>query len=306
MKRIFAALLVLTMMLQLFSCEGIYTPPIEPPTDPCPPHADTDKSGVCDKCGAIVEIPEEPNDGEESGEPFTVSLVYDGEEFIPDGDEAIFVQWTDGYTYHTAELVNGVASASGLDGDYRVTLTNVPDGYAYNPNIYIATNDNRDTRIELHKISKIRGATSSTGSSLYNCYNISGTGIYSIEIKRSTQVVYYEFRPTRRGTYTIESWVDITDNSINPSIDVYRGTFAAKYFSYTLDDGGAASTYTKNFSYNIEIGEDFIGNSYTIGVKLSEISGKYKAFYHLCSDIIKQRIEFLNSDHILLCHIPVE
>ena len=274
MKKIFSALLVLVLTLQMFSCDVIYTPPTEPPVDPCPPHSDADKSGVCDKCGAIVEIPNSPEDNE-SDEPFTVSLVLDGEAFVPDGDETIYAQWTDGFSYRSAELKDGVASITGLDGDYRVTLTSVPDGYAYNPNIYIATNDSRDIKIELYKITKIRGATTSTGSGLYNCLSVSTTGVYSTEIKRSTQVVYYEFRPSKQGTYTIESWVDITENSVNPAIDIYTGTFAAKYFSYTLDDGGAASTYTKNFSYNIEIDENYIGNVFTIGIKISEISGKY-------------------------------
>ena len=275
MKKLLSVILVLVISLQLFSCEGVYTPPAEPPVEPCPPHADTDESGVCDKCGAIVELPGSSGGEEDSGEPFTVSLTLDGEAFIPEEDEAIFVQWTDGFAYHSAKMEGGVASVSGLDGDYRVTLTTVPDGYAYNPNIYTATNDERDIEIELRKISTVRGANATTGSGLYNCLKVSGTGIYSVDIKRASQVVYYEFRPTGQGMYRIESWVDVTENSVNPKLDIYTGTFAAKYYSYTQDDGGASSTYTKNFVYEIDIGESFIGNTFTIGVKLSEISGKY-------------------------------
>ena len=274
MKKIIATILSL-VMLTLASCEGVYTPPTTPSTEPCPPHVDSDVSGVCDKCGAIIQINPTPGTPGDSGEEFTVKLVYNGADFLPNATESIFVQWTDGYSYYTAPIENGVARVRGLDGDYRVTLTSVPDGYAYNPNIYVATNDAKDISIELQKITKIRGATNSSGSDLYDCFKVSGTGVYSVEIKRSSQVVYYEFTPTRSGTYTIESWVDITDNTVNPSIDVYTGHSQYKNYSYTQDDGGAASTYTKNFSYDIEIGESFIGNCFTIGVKVSQISGKY-------------------------------
>lgn len=272
MKKLLSAILVLVISLQLFSCEGVYTPPAEPPVEPCPPHADTDKSGVCDKCGAIVELPGGSGGEEDSGEPFTVSLTLDGEAFIPEEDEAIFVQWTDGFAYHSAKMEGGVASVSGLDGDYRVTLTTVPDGYAYNPNIYTATNDERDIEIELHQIKKTRG----TGANLYqNIITLTTTGVYSTEIKRASQKVYYQFRPTASGTYTVESWIDVTENNVNPTADIYYGTFAAKFFGYTQDDGGAASTYTKNFVYTFEVDASNIGSVYTFGLKISEISGKY-------------------------------
>lgn len=273
MKRILSLILAV-VVLTLSSCEGVYTPPVTPEAESCPPHRDLDKSGICDKCGAVVELPGGSDEGG-SDEPFTVKLTLDGEDFIPDDDETIFVQWTDGFNYHSAELVDGVASVVGLDGDYRVTLSSVPSGYAYNPNIYIATSESRDIAIELREISKIRGVTSSTGSGLYNCFKISGTGIYTVEINRASQVAYFEFSPTREGTYTIESWVDVTENRVNPIMDLYNGTFAAKYFDSTIDGGAASSTYTKNFQHKINTGEAFIGNTYTFGVRVSEIGGKY-------------------------------
>ncbi len=272
MKR-FLALTLAFVMLLLASCEGVYTPPVTPQTEPCPPHRDADDSGVCDKCGAIVEVQRPPEEPRDESEPFTVKLVFDGEQFIPDED--ITVQWTDGFSYHTAKLEEGIASVSGLDGDYRVTLSSAPDGYAYDPNAYVATNNSRDIEIELREISKIRGVTASTGSSLYNCYRITGAGVYTVEIKRASQVAYFELTPSRTGAYTVESWVDVTENTVNPQLDIYTGTFAAKYFSYTLDDGGPSSTYTKNFLYEFETTSAYVGNSYTFGVKLSEISGKY-------------------------------
>ena len=275
MKR-FISLILAIIVLALSSCEGVYTPPVTPPEEVCPPHRDSDKSGICDKCGAAVEISgEQPSDPEQTDAPFTVKLVLEGEQFIPDEDEVIFVQWTDGFSYYTSKLEGGVAEASGLDGDYRVTLSAAPDGYAYNPNIYVATNDDRDIEIELREVSKIRGVTSSTGSSLYNCFKINSTGVYAVEIKRASQVAYFEFSPRGQGTYTIESWVDTTENTVNPKMDVYYGTFAAKYFAYTIDDGAASSTYTKNFLHEINTAEEAVGNDYTFGVKLSEISGKY-------------------------------
>lgn len=202
---------------------------------------------------------------------FTVTLTYDGAVYAP-GIE-IDALWSDGYSIHRGRIgTDGVASVKGLDGDYKVTLSAIPDGFTYNPNAYVATNDNRHIQIELRKIKATRGK----GDDLYNCININGTGVYRTpEIESETDVVYYMFTPTRNGMYSIESWIDITANDVNPKLDIYRGSFAAKYFDETRDGGGASNTYTKNFLYEVQITEDMVGNSFTIGVKVVSKNGKY-------------------------------
>ena len=300
MKRIISALLVLIISVQLFSCEGVYTPPTEPPTDPCPPHADADKSGVCDKCGAIVSLSPEDGGEDETGEPFTVTLKLDGEAFIPDADENVLVQWTDGFSYHSAKMEDGVAAVTGLDGDYRVTLSGLPSGYAYNPNVYVATNDNRNTEIEIYEIITARG----TGADLYqNIIKLYYTGVYEAEIKRASQRLYYQFMHSESGTYTIESWVDVTQNSINPIADVYYGHAQYKNFAYSIDDGGVSSTYTKNFVYSFDVDSTNIGSIYAFGLKLTEISGRYPAKVHIA---IKKDGEFVRPKTDYTMVIPTE
>ena len=70
--------------------------------------------------------------------PFTVTLTVDGQVYIPSEEQPISVQWNDGYSIHTAPIgSDGVARVGGLDGDYRIRLTAIPEGYAYNPNVYL-------------------------------------------------------------------------------------------------------------------------------------------------------------------------
>lgn len=194
---------------------------------------------------------------------FTVMLSYGGQMYVP--KSGTVAKWSDGNSVHEAAFgEDGMARISGLDGDYQVTLSSLPKGYTYNPNIYVATNDSRNVVIELYKYKTSKRG----GDGLYNCISVTEIGVYRTELSSASQVVYYEFIPKQSGTYTIESWVDITANIVNPQYDKYNGTGAAKFFIDTIDTGGAQSTYTKNFKYTIEVDEELIGNIYTFGVKV--------------------------------------
>ena len=60
-------------------------------------------------------------------EEFTVSLVYGGKAYIPKSGG---VRWSDGKSVHEAEFgEDGIARIAGLDGDYQVTLTELPKNY---------------------------------------------------------------------------------------------------------------------------------------------------------------------------------
>lgn len=197
----------------------------------------------------------------EEGDEFTVSLVYAGKAYIPKSGGA---RWSDGKSVHEAAFSeDGIARITGLDGDYRVTLTELPKNYTYNPNIYVATNDSRHVIIELFKYKTSKRG----GDDLYKCITVKDLGVYRTTLKDASQIVYYEFTPKQSGTYTIESWVDTTANIINPQYDAYNGTFAGKWFERTVDDGGISSTYTKNFKFIVEIDEQMLGNVYTFGIK---------------------------------------
>ncbi|MBO5262162.1 MAG: hypothetical protein J6B45_03860 [Clostridia bacterium] len=206
-------------------------------------------------------------DNTEKDNKFKVYLEYNGAPFKTE-EAAPIVVWSDGFSYYEAPVdENGIAYAQGLNGDYVVSLKNVPAGYAYNPNPYdeenktygyIVTNDTPETTIELFKV----GETSGAGSTVYNRVVITRTGVYNATLNNSDHMIYFEFAPKSSGTYTIESWVPVTDDKVNPKVDVYTSSFAAPIYLYTLDTGGAEGKYyTKNFKYEVEISKEMISSS---------------------------------------------
>ncbi len=257
-----AALLLAGLFLFLMACEE-YTPPVRPSG---PNGAESTETEIETVTGA---------DGEVDENPFTVSLTYEGKPYIPSSDDGMKVQWNDGYSLHEASFgEDGVARIGGLDGDYRVTLTAVPAGYTYNPNIYTATNGSRQVEIRLHKLLEPVGV----GDQKYNSIRIQSTGVYCVDIKNAEQEVFYEFAPTESGTYSVESWMDITADDINPYANYYGANIAFKEFRFTQDDGGAASYYTKNFKLNVEIADENMSQggggatAFTFGIKASSKS----------------------------------
>lgn len=201
-------------------------------------------------------------DNPSEDDSFSVSLVYDGEPYIP--SIPMSAQWTDGSSFHEAAFdKNGIAKIDGLDGDYKVTLSDIPEGYTYNPNIHVTTNRSKNITIELYKYTKPRVG----GGGLYNCIKINKLTVYRAELVGPSSVVYFEFTPSQSGTYSIESWTDITQNNVNPLMDEYNGMSAAKYFRGTVDGGGISSTYTKNFKHEIRIDQKMVGNTFTFAVR---------------------------------------
>ena len=271
MKRILLSLVALLLILALCACQ--FTPP---PDNENAGGGNENEGG--ENGGNGNEGGEEGGNGE-TGDPFTVRLVYDGDFFEPDYDsdeDIIKAQWSDGYNLFTAPVdEKGFASVTGLDGDYQVTLSHLPEGYSYNPNVHFATNDAKNIIIDVYKITKHRGS----GANLYNnIIELKNTGVYRAELKNDSQIIYFQYSPTKEGTYTIESWMDVTANQYNPKIDVYTGTFAAKYFKETVDGGGVEMGYTKNFLFKVEITADMIGNVYAFGVKVTSKNGLYPAY----------------------------
>lgn len=282
-KKIIAFLLVLSTLLSFVAC-GEYNPPIDNGGDNSvitPPE---------DNGGNTGDTDDQPTDSE-----FTVTVMLNGEVFVPtvdsEADNAMKVRWGDGKSVYTKPLgKDGKASVTGLDGDYSVTLLNIPDGYTYNPNIYTATNDSPNVVIDLLTIMPTRGS----GNGLYNAITLSKTGVYRATIKKAGAVVYYEFFPKAAGVYTVESLMDISADMYNPMADVYIGSSAWKQFSYTLDDGGVSSSYTKNFKHTIKIDASGIGQCYTFAIKVSGKDAVYPTYVDFAiiyqSDYVADRI----------------
>ncbi len=246
-------------------------------------------------CGEIEETPGgtdiditdpgngENNPGNEEGNPsgglenslyeFKVSLLDEkGKVYIPDDDEKIIVIWEDDYTQNTAEIQkNGFATIK-LDGDFRVYLKEAPKKYTYNPNIYNVDNINNTIQIQLLKVFV---TSKGNGSGLYSEYRLSDMGTYKASIKNATQKVYYEYGPKKPGYYIIESLTNIYVDTINPIVDIYNGSVAAKFFKEKLDDGGASGEYTTNFKYVVKISEQELGGVFTFAVYADSKTGVY-------------------------------
>ncbi len=268
-KKIWIALLLLAAML-LTAC-GQYTPAAIPGGDHRP-------TGPEDLGGGPSGAPQEG--------PWTVTLTYQGEVYTKPVDVPITVQWSDGFSVHSAEMKDGVASIEGLDDayPYTVSLSHVPVGFVYNPNGHVAKTDDRHVVIEMAK--PVR--TAKSGSNLYtDIIQITKPGTYQTTLTSASKTVYYQFAPQEKGTYVIESWVNTTENNVNPIMEVYTGTFANKVYQGLLDDGSYASTYTKNFKRDFSIDGDEIGNVYPFGVKATAKDGVYPVtvcFNVYCAD----------------------
>ncbi len=209
--------------------------------------------------------------------PFTVTLMCEGKVFVP--ETPVNIIWNDGYTMKTAPVgEDGVARVGGLDGDYRVTLDTLPEGYIYNPNDYYATNSERNIVIELQKLAPI---ISGTGMDLYDPYHVRDLGVYCVEIFNEGQTVFFEFVPKQSGLYSVESWVDVVADEINPSAIRYTESFAYKIPLGTYDDGGEEGTYTKNFKMEVQMADEYFGEdgvtqaSFTYGISASHRNGEY-------------------------------
>lgn len=224
-------------------------------------------------------------DGEVPENPFTVTLMLDGQVFIP--AEPISVEWSDGFSLHTAPIgSDGVARVGGLDGDYRVTLSALPAGYTYNPNAYTATNLNRHLEIQLYEILPVKGQ----GLDLYKSIELRYTGLYCVELTSATHEVFYEFAPPKSGTYSVEAWLDTTANEINPQAKYYGANKAFKQLQDVVDDGGAESAYTKNFKLDVEIAEEMISSGgqvvFSFGIRADTKTGQYpvKVYFAITLD----------------------
>ena len=194
------------------------------------------------------------NTGDE-GPVFTVSLIYENAPFYP--LEPMKAQWTGEDGVYDAEFnVLGVAKITGLDGDYRVTLSNVPTGYTYDPNNHYADNDHTDITIEILKLNPW-GEEIYVNSEIGTAIEVRELGTYRAVLTERNQWIYFVYRPLAAGKYSVQSWVDIIANEVNPILELYNANSGG--FSMhigTSNDGGSASSFTKNFRMDISISGD--------------------------------------------------
>lgn len=246
MKKLLVILLALLMVLGFAGC-GEYKPPVN----------NGGSNGTGDDPGGIIKPPDPGTDPEVI--PFTVSLfdITTDEPFAVSGE--IYALWNDldsNAIYRAPFDADGVAEIKGLDGDYAVTLSSLPEGYTYNPNNNIATNDEKSIKIYMYRLNQPNGTTTRFINGIntdWTLNTINGTrGAFRATINSPDDVVRYYYTTNNHGVYSIESIIDTTANEINPYLDVYMASsqYIHSGTRETFDDGGSAvNTYTKNFRY---------------------------------------------------------
>ncbi len=265
LKKILCLTLILLTFLSLVACEGV----VIQGGGNNDTGTDTDTDTDIGSDYTPPEMNDDPTDD------FTVTLMADGEPYKPRMDMLVF--WNDGFSMHSAPVdENGIARIDGLDGDYRVTLSAVPNEYTYDPNTNMATNDDRNIVLNLYTLNKLAGG----GTGLYDCYSFKKTGVYSAVIDGPDDGIYFQYAPEGSGTYSIESWIDVTADNINPYVDVYYGNSQWKAYERTIDDGGSVGSYTINFIHTVQIAKENISAgggqaTYTFVVKADSKNNKY-------------------------------
>ena len=239
---------------------------------------------------------------------FSVTLKMNGGDYVPTDGLTIEAVWTrdDGQSLHKATVGdNGIAFVDGLDGDYTVTLTALPDGYAYDPYGQATDNYNRHITIDLRTITQLRDHNA--GTSLYNTHDVNRTGVYEIELRSADDMVYFCYEPTATGMYSIESWVDATKNEINPKLSYWAGTKAngVRNFmgEYDEDPDRPSDGYTKNFKFEIEIPDGSVGQEFFVGIKAESRKDEYPVTMIFA---IKLNGEFMGDDKNTDLVIPTE
>lgn len=257
LKRLTLVLCCALLSFSFAACSGTYVPPQTGGTlTPSTP-----------------STPSDPSD--DATDVFTVRLRTLTSSTFPLNGYKLTAYWTEEETsaVYSADFdSDGVATCSGLDGDYRVTLSTLPSGYTYDSNAYEADNYSKETRIVLYDLSS--GTGKGTGWYDEVCA-LASTGFYRATLTKSNYIegVHYMFTPTVQGEYTIESMIDTTNNELNPILDVYNGN--SNYVGSLLatqDDGGASNTYTKNFKWTIQIDARHVGNSFLFCVRATALT----------------------------------
>lgn len=249
-KRILSILGTALLAAAFAGC-GTYTPP-DNPDDP-------------DNPDTPIIKPDPVNPAEDV---FKVSLVWNGNPFTQSnyaGLTGIQAQWTDVETneiFRAAFDKNGVAKSPDLDGDYRVTLVNLPDGYTYEPNIYEANNDFKEVTVSLYKITPLSARLKAPSVEDTFYYRINSIGAYRVKLENEADKIFFQFMPSVNGKYTVTSMVDVTANEVNPLLDLHFGNpqYINPEVAKKQDDGGSENSYTKNFKMEYTISPDEVGN----------------------------------------------
>lgn len=153
----------------------------------------------------------------------------------------------------------GTASSSDLtDGVYNIRLSNIPEGYAYDPNGYEVNESKKKITIFLSSIIEYEegdGTKYEQGKDK-GPYFIKSNGAYNVSLTNENPIKYYAFKPSNPGKFIIESWTTDCD----PILYIYGSNFA--FIPDFVDDDSIfdnVSKLNKNFKYDLDISSKTYG-----------------------------------------------
>lgn len=252
-------------------------------------------ASACD-IGSFSDATQPPGSGAGEGnnggtsspdDPFTISVVDENgnsyHRYLM--DDGVLGQWRDLSTgaVYTAEFSSDTGCATcpvELDGEYRVSLANFADpDYSYNPNDedYVATNSSRAVTIQLVELNAYRRTGTQDGTAPYErAFRISSIGVYRVEIRSAGSQVYFRYEPEGGGSYGIESWVNATENNVNPAAYDYGANVAfAENPTYISGGGEANNSYTRNFRFTFNLDQSSVGSTLNFSITATSRSGTY-------------------------------
>ena len=212
--------------------------------------------------------------------------------------ESIRIQWTNVETgaRHFGTLNNdGKATCAGLDGDYKVTIFNVPTGFTYEPNINYADNLTKNIEVVIYKIQskgvkvKLLAQDKDGNKRSVTATRLPSTGVFRTTLASKDDRAMFYFQPSKQGTYSMTTLVDITENKINPKLSLFLGQVSsgAIYFNKEQDGGGSENTHTKNVNLEYNISADMVGNALFFELYSTSLDGN--SSYPLTVDFLLQR-----------------
>ncbi len=222
--------------------------------------------------------PDNPDDmPSEETASYTAAVFYDNAPFDPK-DMNIYVVWVNNSQVKKVPLgADGKADAGKLDGQFNVYLEGLPSKYSYNPGGYVATSESASVAILL---TDITAPERGDGKGLYEsegCYQIKYDGTYRVVLERERQEIFYEYVTSASGVYSVESWVNVYDNNVNPYVVKYSGSSQFKYNPQKQDGGGFSISggYTKNFRFEYKVDRSEVGGTFTFAVGAESKTSAY-------------------------------
>ncbi len=193
------------------------------------------------------------NPSEPQGTPYKVVLkTSDGSQV--GALDGVYAIWTENTTdknksvYKASFNKEGIATSFEPDGDYTVSLSKIPTGYTYNPNVYTANNKSKETVIVLLPVLELN--KTKPGNYPENYDKIQTTGAYRFTFTSPGQQMYFEFGAKYDGNISFESLIDVTKGTMtpifwdcgNPNYNSYLNGQGKRY-----EGGGVEGGATKNF-----------------------------------------------------------